>query len=134
MSGTGYSMTGLAAPVTVAAGASTNFTVTFQPTTAGAAAGNVTITSNASNSPSLSIPLSGTGVAAILTLSASPSSVAFGNVTVATTATQNVQLTNTGNAEVDITTVSAYGDGIQRERGLEHDFDPESVRHGYGQL
>src|SRR5579863_8039651 len=111
-SGAGFSMTGLAAPVTVAAGASTSFTVTFQPAAAGAATGNVTITSNASNSPSLSIPLSGTGVASILTLSASPSSVAFGSVTVATAATQNVQLTNTGNAEVDITTVSTSGTGF----------------------
>jgi hypothetical protein len=65
----------------------------------------------------LSIPLSGTGVAAILTLSPSPSSVAFGSVTVATTATQNVQLTNTGNAEVDITTVSTSGTGFSVSGG-----------------
>jgi hypothetical protein len=110
-------MTGLTAPVTVAASASTNFTVTFQPTAAVAAAGSVTIASNANNSPSLSIPLSGTGVASILTLSASPSNVAFGNVTVATTATQNVQLTNTGNAGVDITTVSTTGTGFSVSGG-----------------
>ena len=51
VSGTGYSMTGLTAPMTVAAGASTNFTVSFQPTATGAAAGSVSITSNASPSP-----------------------------------------------------------------------------------
>jgi Abnormal spindle-like microcephaly-assoc'd, ASPM-SPD-2-Hydin len=117
VSGTGFSMAGLAAPVTVAAGASTSFTVTFQPAAAGAATGNITIASNASNSPSLSIPLSGTGVATILTLSPSPSSVAFGSVTVATTATQNVQLTNTGNAAVDITTVSTTGTGFSVSGG-----------------
>jgi len=98
-------------PMTVAAGASMNFTVSFQPTTTGAASGSIAIMSNAGNSP-LSIPITGTGVAAILTLSASPASVAFGNVTVDTTATQNDQLTNTGNAQVDIATVSVTGAGF----------------------
>ena len=56
-------MTGLTAPVTVAAGASTSFTVSFQPTATGAAAGSVSIASNASPSP-LTVSLTGTGVAA----------------------------------------------------------------------
>ena len=111
VSGTGFSLSGLIAPITVAAGASTNFTVSFQPTTTGAASGSIAIMSNAGNSP-LSTPLTGTGVAAILTLSASPASVAFGNVTVGTTATQNDQLTNTGNAPVNIATVSVTGTGF----------------------
>lgn len=111
ITGDGFGMSGLTAPMTVAAGASMNFTVSFQPTTTGAASGSISITSNAGNSP-LSIPLTGTGVAAVLTLSASPASVAFGNVTVGTTATQNDQITNTGNAAVDITTISATGTGF----------------------
>jgi len=41
---------------------SATFTVTFTPASAGSVSGNVTITSNASN-PTLTIPLSGTGVA-----------------------------------------------------------------------
>jgi fibronectin type 3 domain-containing protein len=104
-------MSGLTAPTTVAVGTSVNFTISFQPTAAGTASGNVSISSNAGNSP-LSIPLSGTGVASILTLSANPASLAFGNVTVGATATQNDQITNTGNATVDITTVSATGTGF----------------------
>ena len=111
VSGTGYGMSGLTAPVTVTAGASISFTVSFQPTTTGAATGSISISSNAGNSP-LSIPLSGTGVASILTLTASPASLAFGDVTVDATATQNVQVTNTGNASVNITTVSATGTGF----------------------
>ena len=39
VSGTGYGMSGLTAPVTVTAGASISFTVSFQPTTTGAAHG-----------------------------------------------------------------------------------------------
>jgi hypothetical protein len=104
-------MSGLTAPVTVAAGASLNFTVSFQPAATGTVSGSISIGSNAGNSP-LSIPLSGTGVAAVLTLSANPASLVFGNVTVGTTTTQNDQLTNTGNAAVDITTVSATGTGF----------------------
>jgi len=111
ITGTGFGMSGLTVPMTVAAGASMNFTVSFQPTTTGAASGSIAIMSNAGNSP-LSIPMTGTGVAAILTLSASPASIAFGNVTVGTTATQNDQLTNTGNAQVDIATVSVTGAGF----------------------
>src|SRR5208282_5760885 len=61
-SGSGFSLSGLASlPLTLAAGQSTSFTVLFAPTTSGAASGSVSITSNGSN-PSLSIPLSGTGV------------------------------------------------------------------------
>jgi len=111
VTGTGFGMSGLTAPMTIAAGASTNFTVSFQPTATGAVTGNISISSNVSNSP-LSVPLTGTGVAATLTLSANPASLAFGNVTVGTTTTQNDQLTNTGNAPVNITTVSASGTGF----------------------
>jgi hypothetical protein len=111
VSGTGYGMSGLTAPVTVTAGASISFTVSFQPTTTGAATGSISISSNAGNSP-LSIPLSGTGVAAILTLSASPASLSFGNVTLDETATQNDQVTNTGNAPINITTVSVTATGF----------------------
>ena len=111
LTGTGFGMSGLSVPLTVAVGATMNFTVSFQPTTTGAASGSISISSNAGNSP-LSIPLTGTGVAAILTLSANPASLAFGNVTVGTTATQNVQFTNTGNAAVDIAAVSATGTGF----------------------
>ena len=116
LAGTGFGVTGLSAPVTVAAGTSMNFTVSFQPTTTGVVSGSISISSNAGNSP-LSIPLNGTGVAAILTLSANPATLVFGNVTVGTTATQNVQLTNTGNTAVDIATVSATGAGFSATGG-----------------
>src|SRR4029077_1211856 len=51
VSGTGFGMSGLSAPMTVAAGASTNFTVSFQPAVTGAASGSISITSNANSSP-----------------------------------------------------------------------------------
>jgi len=63
ISGTGFSVNGSAQPVTLAAGQSTSFSVTFAPTTTGNLSGSVTVTSNATNSP-LAISLSGSGVAA----------------------------------------------------------------------
>jgi hypothetical protein len=63
ISGAGFSAAGFALPVTLAAGQPTSFSVTFTPTTTGNLSGNVTVTSNATNSP-LAISLSGSGAAA----------------------------------------------------------------------
>ena len=64
ISGTGYTMTGSALPMTLAAGASTSFSVQFAPTTAGSDAGSVTVTSNTPNSPTL-VALSGAATAPV---------------------------------------------------------------------
>jgi Abnormal spindle-like microcephaly-assoc'd, ASPM-SPD-2-Hydin len=58
--GDGYSVSGITFPVTIAAGQSTSYTVTFTPQTAGAAAGSITFDSSASDSPTVET-LSGTG-------------------------------------------------------------------------
>jgi hypothetical protein len=62
VSGTGFSLSGLTLPLTLAAGQSTSMTVTFAPQSAGSFTGNVTITSNAPNA-TLVVPLSGTALA-----------------------------------------------------------------------
>src|SRR5579884_3527091 len=56
--GSGYSVSGITFPITVAAGQSTKYTVTFTPAAAGAATGNISFTSNASD-PSLKQSFSG---------------------------------------------------------------------------
>ncbi|GAA4370936.1 hypothetical protein GCM10023185_45920 [Hymenobacter saemangeumensis] len=48
---------------TVAAGASANVTITFDPSAAGAATGTLTISSNDPTNPTLTVSMSGTGVA-----------------------------------------------------------------------
>ncbi len=58
-----FVLSGLSFPVTIAAGQSLNFTVTFTPQTSGFASVNVSFTSDASNSPT-SATVTGTGVAA----------------------------------------------------------------------
>jgi len=62
VTGAGFTASGLTTPLTLAAGQSTTFTVAFAPTAAGSVSGNVSVSSNATNSPT-QISLSGTGAA-----------------------------------------------------------------------
>jgi hypothetical protein len=79
LSGAGFSTAGFALPVTLVAGQSTSFSVTFAPTTTGSLSGSITVTSNATNSP-LAISLSGSGAAAVshsVTLNWTPSTSSY---------------------------------------------------------
>ncbi|HEY4765075.1 MAG TPA: choice-of-anchor D domain-containing protein, partial [Candidatus Sulfotelmatobacter sp.] len=109
-SGTGYNLSGLTLPVTLTAGQSISFSVVFSPTTGGGASGSVSITSTASNT-NLSIPLSGTGMTQG-TLTANPTSLAFGNVQDGSSATLSETLTNTGGSSLTISAASASGTGF----------------------
>jgi hypothetical protein len=110
ISGTGLSLVGLSLPVTLSAGQSTSFTVTFAPTATGAVSGSVSVTSNASNS-SLSIPVSATG-ASQGTLSSNPSSLALGSVAVGNNASLSETVTNTGGSSVTISQANVSGAGF----------------------
>ncbi|MGB6251573.1 MAG: choice-of-anchor D domain-containing protein [Terriglobales bacterium] len=99
-----FALSGLALPLTLGAGQTTTFSVTFAPQSAGSSSGSINITSTASDS-NLSIPLSGMGVAQG-TLTANPSSLAFGSVQVGNTASLSETLTNTGGSTVSISQVS----------------------------
>jgi hypothetical protein len=91
----------------VAAGMSCTITVTFTPTVTGARAGTISVTDSAANSPQIA-NLTGTGVNTAVTLS--PSSLAFGTQTVATTSAVNtITLTNSGAGALSINSVSATG-------------------------
>jgi len=110
-SGSPFSVSGFTLPLNVNAGQQTTVTVGFQPTAVGAVSGNVSIVSNAPTSPT-SVGLSGTGIAATRTLSISPASLSFGNVTTGTTsASQNVTITSTGNSNVTISQITLIGAG-----------------------
>jgi len=87
-------------PVTLAAGQSASFTVTFLPTGIGSASGAVTFTSNAPNS-TLNVPVSGKGVNN-WALQASPSSLAFGNVAVGGYSTLPMTIINAGSSTATI--------------------------------
>jgi hypothetical protein len=115
-SGPGFSIGGLPTPVTLPPGQSTTFNAQFDPSSAGSASGSISLTSNASGSPS-TIPLSGTGVAQTLQLTPNPSSLNFGNVNVGSSSSQSVTLTNTGNSNVSVQAISASGLGFSASSG-----------------
>lgn len=80
--------------------------VTFKPTATGARSASVSISDDAANSPQ-TVALTGTGVAPVATLSAP---LTFSSQPVGTTSTsQNVTLTNTGNAALAISSIAITG-------------------------
>jgi hypothetical protein len=94
--GAGFSISGANTPITLGAGQTTSFTVTFLPQSTGSFSGNVVVASNATN-PSLNIGLSGSVVGASTgQLSVSPSTIAVGNVVVGTSGSQTGTLSATG--------------------------------------
>jgi hypothetical protein len=109
--GTGFGLTGLALPLALAPGKSTTFTLSFTPTSGTSSSSSLTLVSNAPNSPT-TIPLSGTGLAPVLQLTSSTTSLSFGSQTLNASATQSVTLTNTGNAAVSISQVNVTGTGF----------------------
>jgi len=70
--GTGYSLSGITFPVTVPAGQSVPFKVTFAPQSAGTFSGSVSFFSNASNSPGKET-MTGTAIQHSVALSWNPS-------------------------------------------------------------
>jgi hypothetical protein len=111
LAGTGFTFSGLVLPLSVPSGGSSSFNVGFAPASAGTFSGSITLISNTTNSP-LVLSLSGTGVATVRQLSASPASLSFGSLTTGTSATQSVTITNNGNSSVSISQVSASGAGF----------------------
>ena len=109
--GNGFSASGLAANTPIAAGGTTQLTVGYLPTSAGSSNGAVVLTSTASDSQ-ITIVLSGTSVASSRTLTANPASLAFGNVNVNGSVTQQVTLTNAGNSTVTISGANISGAGL----------------------
>ena len=104
--GTGFGMSGIVLPLSLAAGQSTTFSVSFAPQSGGSLAGNLAVSSTGSNS-SLSVPLSGTGsLPGQLTLS--PMSLNFGSVVVGTTQSQSGVL-SAGSSAITVSSVGVSG-------------------------
>ena len=115
--GAAFSVSGFTLPINVNSGQQATITVAFKPTAVGAASGNISIVSNAPTSPT-GVTLSGTGIAATLTLGINPTALAFGNVTTGTSsASKNVTVTNTGNANVTISQITLNGTGYSMTGG-----------------
>jgi subtilisin family serine protease len=95
----------------LAAGGSCSISITFTPTARGLRSGTLTVSSNASGSAPTTT-LTGTGLAPVVSLSASTLSFAA-QVVNTTSATQSVTLSNTGNSTLTISGIVASGDFSQ---------------------
>ena len=111
VSGTGFKISGITVPLTLAASQTQSFTVSFGPTASGSVTGSVTIRSNASN-PTYTMALSGTGGSATRTISLSTSSLNFGNEVVGGSIPLGVAVKNTGNSSLTISQVGITGAGF----------------------
>ena len=106
VSGGAFSTGTIQVPLTLAPGQQIALPLTFAPSAAGAQKGEVTLTDNATGSPS-SIALTGTG-----TTSASlsiPASVDFGDVTVGSSGSKTITLVSNGSAPVTIKSIAVAG-------------------------
>jgi Protein of unknown function (DUF1573)/Abnormal spindle-like microcephaly-assoc'd, ASPM-SPD-2-Hydin len=110
VSGSAFKLSGITTPLALSASKSTTFTATFAPQTTGNLSGTVTITSDAPN-PTLSLPLSGTGLA-LGALGANPTSLDFGSVQVSSKQALSETVTNTGGSTVTISQVGISGTGF----------------------
>ena len=145
VAGSGFSVSGLTLPLTLAAGQSKNFSVVFDPQSPGAVNGSVAFVSDASDSP-LNMPVSGTGLAPG-SLSAKPSSLNFGDVVEGKSQGLPETLTNTSSSPVTITQAAASGSGFSinglnlpvtlnggESTGFSVVFSPESVGSATGSV
>ena len=101
-------------PQTIAVGASLTFTVRFAPSGVGGGpiAGNVVVSTDDPNNPSISVPISGTVDAANVTISSNAldfSGVATDNRTSPSSADRTVTIGNTGSCALSLTSLSITG-------------------------
>lgn len=108
--GTGFSVSGLSFPVTLAAGQSQGFTVIFTPQSTGAVTGNLAI-ANTGSTPTVNVALSG-GSQTAGAVTPSAASLNFGIVQVGSKQTLPETLTNTGGSSLNVTQVTVTGAGI----------------------
>jgi hypothetical protein len=96
-SGSGFRVSGLTFPYSLAAGKSVNLAVTFSPAAAGADSATLAISSNASDSY-VAVALAGSGANPVTpgTLTITPASISFGSVNVNSSQTQNGSISASG--------------------------------------
>lgn len=95
LTGTGFTMSGAAFPLTLNSGSAVTLNLQFNPTTSGTTTGHLTVTSNSSGSPTSVIGLSGTGMAVVSALSCSSTSIT-GSTTDACSVSLNAPAPNGG--------------------------------------
>jgi hypothetical protein len=104
-SGAMFSITGPALPLSLPAGQSVTFSVSFAPQSAATDGGFIFV-----QGPGLTVPLTGTGAAVVVgQLTIAPSALNFGNVTVGNTSDQTLNLSASGAAVTISSSASSSG-------------------------
>lgn len=93
--------------ISVNAGQTKTYNLTFAPTAIQAYSGNVVIATNAGNTPNLNLAVSGTGAGAEITVA--PLTLAFGSIQVGSNSTQQFTIQNTGNIALTGSIVTPTG-------------------------
>ena len=109
--GSGFTISGSAARFAIPAHGTATFTVAFKPTSAKSYSGSLSVASTAPGKLG-TVLISGTGESSTVSLSASPTSLSFGNVTLGGSATADVTVKNSGNSSVTIKSVTSSGTGL----------------------
>jgi hypothetical protein len=113
LNGASFADSGATFPLTLNPNQTVMLDVQFNPTVAGQATGQLTISSNSSGGTTAVVQLSGTGtVTTTPQLLVSAASLSFGNVPVDSTATQSLTLTSSGTASVTVSSVTLQGAGF----------------------
>jgi Domain of unknown function (DUF4082)/Abnormal spindle-like microcephaly-assoc'd, ASPM-SPD-2-Hydin/Fibronectin type III domain len=112
ISGTGFSTVAGTFPTTLSPNQSLTLQLQFKPTTAGAATGALTVSSNSTTGATATVSLSGTGAAANPQLKVSATTLSFGSVAVNSAATGSVTLTSSGTTAVTVSSASISGTGF----------------------
>jgi len=113
-----FAVAGPSLPLTVAAGESVTFQVTFRPDSAKTFAGSLSFNVDRTSGGMKTVTVTGTGIpttapsSPTYLLSPSTSTVSFGNVNVGSSSNQTVKFTNVGNSTVNISQVNTAGLGF----------------------
>jgi hypothetical protein len=118
VSGTGFKLSGISLPLTLAAAQTSNFTVGFNPTASGSVTGSVTIKSNATTNPTYTLALSGTGASSTRTISLGTTSLNFGSEIIGGSSPLQVAVKNSGNSSLTISAINVTGTGFSVTSGV----------------
>jgi HYDIN/CFA65/VesB-like, Ig-like domain/Abnormal spindle-like microcephaly-assoc'd, ASPM-SPD-2-Hydin len=121
VSGAGFSVSGVRLPLYLPVGKTATVNIAFEPKTAGAVTGSASIQGDF---PTVTVPVSGTGIPDSRVISATATSEHFGNVNVGSSSTATFTLTDTGNSSVTISGLSCSGAGVSASGAVNVTLDP----------
>ena len=115
--GSQYHESGMTLPLTLAPGAITYLHLALTPTISGALNGTLTVNVASPNVP-LVIKISGSGIAATRSITATPTSLNFGSQAVGKSHLLTVSLKNTGNSGVTVSGITASNTDFTTSGGV----------------